>query len=771
MNSTLLIIVAVFSTLGAVILCALLYSKWKQYQQIRKLQESRLKWKKEHRNTLTGNFVMTHTTPIDETYDVQEYSLLGKGSYGVVLVGVHKETKIKYAIKLVNAASGKRHRIEREYKLLKDIDHPNIVRLFAVYDTPDEVGFVMELCTGGSVASWLERLQFNTRNGLPELTARSAMRQLLSAIAHMHDRGICHRDIKLQNIMREHAGWNAQIMLIDFGLGTRFIGATPMKTRCGTLYATAPEVLRESYDERCDVWSAGVVAFTLLSGRKPFEALLLGDNSDGKCSMMANILMGRYQYRSRDWKKVSATAMDFTQKMLTHDYKQRWSAQEALEHPWFQDKHMEGDESEEEDDEDVRERESLPTRRFSSNSIASETSSMVGGCQGDSSAVQTAMKNLKRQTDVSVLHQTSMLAMAYNMTMDKAADKREIFQSFDKDKNGTLSREEFHSAMQASTLFSPDSSQLTEQDIDTIFDAVDANGDNQISFTEFLAATLDPRDFDIQAINTAFQLLDTDKKGYITFNDMERVLSVTSAARRRSMSHAALQNHINSAQQNIMREEESPNFSSPFSFRGADGSGESSMEHSDDHGAYRGVIPKPLSRGRSRSMGNVLRRSSLFLPPLSATRRFSMNSASVAIAAASLSGDSQHSNSDIKIKRKKSNPILPILPSKSSSYLYSKASEKSPTADLDSTSAEQIHRAIKMFDVNGTGVVSYADFLLALTTVDANATVESTKSVQEVDSFKETMVHRKSASPGKDVVRPFNKKLSRCDERSGESKC
>lgn len=329
------------------------------------------------------------------------------------------------------------------------------------------------------------------------------------------------RDIKLQNILRENEKWNAQIKLIDFGLGTRFIGACPLKTRCGTLYATAPEVLRESYDEKCDIWSAGVVAFTLLSGRKPFEALVLypasGEDEDGKASVMANILMGRCHYRHRDWKSVSYNAMDFTKKMMTQDYHQRWTAQEALEHSWFHDGE---EECHSEDEQQPSERdgsgggdERTPgegvhrARKFSSTSIMSDGSNEVN-------MVQQAMKNLKRQADSSVIHQTSMLAVAYNMPLSKTADRRAFFQSFDIDKNGTLSKEEFRNAMLACNVFSPDDTgKLTTEDIDCIFHSVDVNGDNQISFTEFLAATLDPRDFDIQSLNSAFQLMDTDRKG------------------------------------------------------------------------------------------------------------------------------------------------------------------------------------------------------------------------------------------------------------------
>ena len=165
------------------------------------------------------------------------------------------------------------------------MDHCNIVRLFAVYTTPLTIYFVTELCSGGHLGTLLN----GQRNGgiarrLDEESAKGLCRQLLSAVRHLHERGIAHRDIKLQNILvdrlidnigdkRTSLSQVVNLKIIDFGFGSRYVGCCPMKTVCGTPYTTAPEVLRESYDERCDVWSVGVVLFIMLSGKRPFESL------------------------------------------------------------------------------------------------------------------------------------------------------------------------------------------------------------------------------------------------------------------------------------------------------------------------------------------------------------------------------------------------------------------------------------------------------------------------------------------------------------------
>ncbi len=150
----------------------------------------------------------------------------------------------------------------------------------------------MELCAGEHLGKFLEK---QPGKHLTESHAQTVIRQLLSAVTHMHSRGICHRDIKLQNILMEDMSRDAQIKLIDYGFGTRFIGATPLRTKCGTPYTTAPEVFRESYDERCDVWSAGVVAYIIICGRRPFESLVIPGELEyaGRTNVVTNILLCR----------------------------------------------------------------------------------------------------------------------------------------------------------------------------------------------------------------------------------------------------------------------------------------------------------------------------------------------------------------------------------------------------------------------------------------------------------------------------------------------
>lgn len=434
--------------------------------------------------SIRGHLVRSYNANIEDDYYLDREHELGKGGCGVVVVGEHKQTRGQYAIKIINKSTAERGRLDRELKLMKDVDHANIVRLFSVYDTPSHMYFVMELCLGGHLGNLLSR---QPNKCVDEEWAKRLCRQLLSAVAHIHSRGIAHRDIKLQNILIDSTiDKYAQLKLIDFGYGSRFLGALPMKTKCGTPYTTAPEVIRECYDQRCDVWSCGVVLYIMLCGRRPFEAIdVNGPLSDaGKAAMITNILAGRYHFNHRQWQNVSRAGINFVKALLTQDYRHRMHSHEALESPWLKD-----------------------------TQVIANQSKMLSSEKG-----ARALSKLKQSTDHNEFQRAGMVALVFGIPSRAAADLRAVFQSFDVDSSGTLSRKEFQGALHR---LAPE---LTNEDIERLFDIVDIDKNQQISYTEFLVATLDPRDVDIEELNKAFRLLDEDGNGFITRDEMRKVV-------------------------------------------------------------------------------------------------------------------------------------------------------------------------------------------------------------------------------------------------------
>ncbi|KAJ1430438.1 kinase-like domain-containing protein, partial [Ochromonadaceae sp. CCMP2298] len=399
--------------------------------------------------------------------------ILGKGGCGVVVLGKVRAASQEVAIKIVDKKNVDVGRLDREIKLLKDMDHSSVIRIFSVYDSSSLTYLVMEICDGGHLGNLIS---LEATKYVPEAKAKLLASQLVAAVAYIHSKGIAHRDIKLQNVLVErHAHDYVNLKLIDFGYAARFEGALPMRTKCGTPYTTAPEVIREEYDERCDVWSLGVVLFIMLSGRRPFELQRGKQGEDAaRAVMITDILAGRFNFSQKAWKAVSAEGVAFVKELMQPNYKRRIRSAEVLAHPWLK------------------------------SSIRTNLTKVI-----TSGYSKNALNNLKKSTRQSALQKTGMMAVVFGIPATKTSRMLQLFQYFDTDRSGTISPFEFADAM---TIVSPD---LGQAEVTQLFDTLDYDCNGSISFTEFLAATLDPCEVDIAELNKAFELFDADGNGYI----------------------------------------------------------------------------------------------------------------------------------------------------------------------------------------------------------------------------------------------------------------
>jgi len=249
---------------------------------------------------------------------------LGSGAFSIVKEATNKKTADKVAVKIIKKTTVAGEDIKllrREIANLKKLDHPNILKLFEVYEDKDNFFLVMELVRGKELFDKIvERGQYSERD------ASNITRQFVSAIEYLHNQGIAHRDLKPENLLSIGQCENEIIKVADFGLSKNF-GDEKMMTSCGSPGYVAPEVLEcESYDKAVDMWSIGVIIYILLVGYPPFYA-------DNDPALFKKIMACDYDF-GEGWDVISDGAKDLVRHLLVKDPKKRFTAAQTLNHPW-----------------------------------------------------------------------------------------------------------------------------------------------------------------------------------------------------------------------------------------------------------------------------------------------------------------------------------------------------------------------------------------------------------------------------------------------------
>ena len=254
--------------------------------------------------------------------------VLGEGHYGCVRECIHRATRLTFACKSIDKTKiGRLDHLQREVELLSEMEHDGIMCLVDIYEDVDFVHIITEKYTGGEL---FDKIIDNTSESgcYSERKTASIMKSLLEAVAYLHDNGIVHRDIKPENILFEDSSEDA-IRLIDFGLSRKHDKSKgPMSNPVGTAYYMAPELLKGRYDRSCDVWSLGTIAYILLCGYPPF-------NGETDPEIFETIQRGHYKFAGQAWEHKSDECKDFIKCLLRRDPRKRFTAREALEHPWI----------------------------------------------------------------------------------------------------------------------------------------------------------------------------------------------------------------------------------------------------------------------------------------------------------------------------------------------------------------------------------------------------------------------------------------------------
>lgn len=355
-----------------------------------------------------------------------------------------------------------------EICILKNLDHPNIVKAYEVYQSNVNIYLVLENCSGGDLYS---------RGPYSEKDSAKIIGKLLSAILHMHQHGCTHRDLKYENVMFESKEKDAEIKLIDFGLANKSKPGKSkyMRSSVGTIYTMAPEVFLGKYTSQVDLWSIGVMAYMLLSSSKPFR-------EKNKRDTKKKIILGDFSFRVKEWEHLSQESKDFVSSLIVVNPKKRLTGEQALNHRWLS--------------EEFPLSERIP----------------------DKSIMDNVRHSILDYGDVGLLKKMALMLIAHKSSSDEIVELRKVFDAYDTANNGVISLAEFKAAM-------TNTKDTALEDIEEIFQNLDTEKNGKIYYTEFLAATLEAQGRIVEeTIAEAFDRIDCDDTGYISLQNLRDFL-------------------------------------------------------------------------------------------------------------------------------------------------------------------------------------------------------------------------------------------------------
>jgi len=358
-----------------------------------------------------------------------------------------------------------------EINILKEIDHPNIVKMYEFFEDEKRYYLVTEICKGGELFDEiLQRGKFSERDGAV------LMKQVLSCINYCHQNNIVHRDLKPENILLEQNKEFDQIKIIDFGTSLVYDPNKQLDEKLGTPYYIAPEVLNKNYGSKCDIWSCGVICYILLSGMPPF-------NGQSDQEIMKKVRAGSFTFDDKVWNNISDNCKDFITQLLTYKQEDRPTAQAALQHPWIVE---------------------------------------LSTVQVDESQAMSALGNLKSFNANSTMKQATFAFIASQLLSKTERDGlAKVFKSFDKNGDGKLSYEEVKEGY-----LEHYGKVMSDEEVEAMFNAVDTDKSGFIDYSEFVVAAMNESQLTTnEKLQGAFKMFDKDGSGIISADEIREVLS------------------------------------------------------------------------------------------------------------------------------------------------------------------------------------------------------------------------------------------------------
>ena len=417
---------------------------------------------------------------IDPLTLYDELNMLGEGAYGKVVKVRHKVSKVLRAMKIINKdkmslGSEEEEALINEINVVKSLDHPNIMKVYEFFNKDNSLYIISELLSGGELLD-----KINEAGSLNEDVSSFLMKQIFSAVDFCHQKGIIHRDLKPENILIEsEEEANKEfftVKIIDFGTSGKLKSGEMFKLNVGTPLYISPEVLKNNYNEKCDMWSCGVIMYMMLSGQPPFK----GDNDE---EIYQSIKEGKYNFDDEKWDEISGDAKDLIKNLLIKDMNKRFSAKKALSHPWI-------------------------TKHRRNKTL-------------DKNKLNEVVVNLKNYSAKLKLQQLTLAYIVHNLTSKEDCDfLREVFIIFDESGSGKLTKDQLIKGLNIVL-----SEEESEKEVNRLMNIIDVDGNGFIEYEEFLRAGLNKaKIITNENLETSFKLYDINKRGKINSKELGMVL-------------------------------------------------------------------------------------------------------------------------------------------------------------------------------------------------------------------------------------------------------